>query len=138
MTRKVRAYKISDEHYSKAMERAGKEGQQLATLIETFVIKYAQYGITEIIETVKSEYGFNGSVLLKSKGAALPNTPPNWMKPIVETGVRDTLDTKPKKAQGKKDKKSFEVNSKVSAKNVLNNAVGVNRYLEQRRQSKLK
>lgn len=47
MIRKVRAYKISDEHYLKGMERAQKEGQQLATLVETFVIKYAQYEIVQ-------------------------------------------------------------------------------------------
>lgn len=44
MERKPRAYKISDEDYNRAMGRAQKNGHQLATLIETFVIMYGQYG----------------------------------------------------------------------------------------------
>lgn len=61
MTRKARAYKISDEDYSKAMERAGKEGQQLATLIETFVIKYAQYG------TIQDKQDLTFRTIIESK-----------------------------------------------------------------------
>jgi hypothetical protein len=39
--RKLRGYKVADKPYIKAMKRANKEKESLATLIEQFVIRYS-------------------------------------------------------------------------------------------------
>lgn len=46
--RKPRAYKIQDKAYIKAMRRANKEGDSLATLIELWVTLYADKKFTTI------------------------------------------------------------------------------------------
>lgn len=40
--RKVRAYKIADKPYEKAMKRASRNKQHLANIIEAFVTDYSE------------------------------------------------------------------------------------------------
>lgn len=52
--RKARSYKISDETYFAAMDKAKEKGEQLATIIEAFVTSYS-IGIFEVKSITEKE-----------------------------------------------------------------------------------